>query len=254
VRLSILAALFLGSSALADETGFTSAFGPGEQSSYVLTYLGVPAGEFEVTVGMLMRRDEHDVWPILCTAKSQIPVFIIDDKYVSYWDPKERMNVGSDFWINENRKKRREHVRYSRPEKKAYVKRGGEDGELKQSVYDITQQTVDVAGASFWLRNVPLKAGGHYELPVFTGAVAFKMTADVDDKTKITTALRGEQSVWKIHVGTEFTGQLKAKRDIVVYLSADDKQTIERVEADFLLGLIQADLVHYEPGRDFTHG
>jgi hypothetical protein len=252
VRIAITALLLSTSAALAEEP-LRSAFGPGEQSSYVLTYLGAPMGEFQVTVGMLMRRDDHDVWPILCTAKSEIPIFIIDDKYVSYWDPHARYNVGSDFWINENRKKRREHVKLSHDEKKAYVKRGNEEGELKTTTYDITPETLDVAGATFWIRNIPLEVGKSYERHVFTGTVAFKMEATVDERTKITTA-RGERDVFKVHVSTEFTGQLKQKRDVVAYLSADKLQVIERVEADFILGYIRADLVHFEPGRDFTHG
>jgi inhibitor of cysteine peptidase len=39
----------------------------------------VPTGEFNMTVGMLMHRDGHDVWPILCTAKTDIPVYTIND-------------------------------------------------------------------------------------------------------------------------------------------------------------------------------
>jgi hypothetical protein len=178
---------------------------------------------------------------------------VVDDKYVSYWDPRERVNVGSDFWVHENKKHRREHVRLQHDELKAYVKRGVEDGALQQATYEIAKQSVVGAGASFWLRNVPLQVGAKYELPVFTGTVSFKMGAIVDEKTKIRTS-RGDREVYKIHVSTEFSGQLKQKRDLTVYMSADAQQVIERVEADFLLGHIQADLVHYAPGRDFTHG
>src|SRR3954469_5483781 len=89
------ALLLLLSTAALGEEPIRSAFGPGEQSTYVITYLGLPAGEFQVTVGMLMRRDDHDVWPVLSVAKSEIPVYPMNDRYVTFWDPRERQNTGS---------------------------------------------------------------------------------------------------------------------------------------------------------------
>ncbi len=171
---------------------------------------------------------------------------------MSYWDPHARQNVGSDFWIFENKKHRREHVRLNREEKKAIVKSGVDGEQLHDVSYDINAQTLDVPGATLWLRNIPLKVGTTYERPVFTGAVAFTMKAAVEDKLMIHLK-DGDREVFKVRVSTEFAGQLKTKREIVAYLSADALQVPVRVEADFLLGLIQADLVAYEAGRDF-HG
>lgn len=247
-RLVVLAVV-VAVPALADEP-LKSAFGPGEQSSYVVTYLGVPTGEFQLTVGMLMRRDDRDVWPILCTAHTDLPIYPVNDRYVSYWDPYARKNIGADFWIDENRKKRREIYKLNHATKKAYVKRGEP---LHEVTYDITAESLDVPGATMWLRNIPLKVGDKYERPVFTGAVSFTMTAAVEEKLKIKTKL-GEREVFKVRVSTEFAGQLKQKRDLVAYLSADAYQIPLRVEADLLLGQVEADLVQFEAGRDFTRG
>ena len=150
-------------------------------------------------------------------------------------------------------------MRLMHDEKKAYVKRGGEDGaSCKQTTYDIAQQTCSTSPAprSGWAAT-PLQVGRRYEgCSVFTGTVSFTISAEVDEKTKITT--RGvERDVYKIHVFTEFTGQLKQKRDLVVYMSGQQErlQASSCVEGrNFILGHIQADLVHFEPGRDFSHG
>src|SRR5205085_2067571 len=122
--------------ALAEET-IHSAFGPGEQSSFVVSYAGVAAGEFQLTVGMMMKRDDREVWPILCIAKTDIPIYTINDKYVAYWDPRAQQHVGSDFWIDENKKKRREHVSMKREESKAVVKRANIGEPLHDVVYDV---------------------------------------------------------------------------------------------------------------------
>ena len=148
-----------------------SAFGPGEQSSFVVSYAGLAAGEFQLTVGMLMKRDDREVWPILCVAKTDIPIYTINDKYVAYWDPRAQEHVGSDFWIDENKKKRREHVYMKRSEKKALVKRANQGEPLHDVWYDVDPMALDVATATMWLRNVPLEIGKKYSRPVFTGAV-----------------------------------------------------------------------------------
>lgn len=230
-----------------------SAFGPGEQSSFIVSYFGVPTGEFQLTVGMMMKREDREVWPILCLAKTGIPIYTINDKYVAYWDPRAQEHVGSDFWIDENKKKRREHVYMRRAEKRALVKRANQGEPLHDVWYDVDPMALDVATATMWLRNVPLEIGKKYKRPVFTGAVAFDMTAEVLEKTKITTSL-GEREVYKIAVFTQFAGQLAQKSNLTAYLSADSLQAVVRVEADFLLGQIQADLVSFEAGRDFSRG
>jgi hypothetical protein len=105
-----------------------------------------------------------------------------------------------------------------------------------------------------WLRNIPLEVGKKYSKPVFTGAVAFTMTAEVLEKTKIQTPKFGEREVYKIAVFTQFAGQLAQKSNLTAYLTADNLQSIMRVEAEFILGQITADLVSFEAGRDFSRG
>ena len=230
-----------------------SAFGPGERSKFVVSYLGVPAGEFELSVGMLMKRDGREVWPVLSIAKTDIPIYTINDKYVAFWDPRAQEHVGTDFWIDENKKKRREHVYLRRNESKALVKRALQGEPLTDTTYDIDPTALDVSCAVMWLRNIPLELGKTYSRPVFTGAVAFTMSAEVLEKTKVQTKF-GEKSAWKVAVFTQFAGQLAQKKNLTAYLAADNLQNILKVEAEFILGQINADLVEFEAGRDFTRG
>jgi hypothetical protein len=265
LRFAVLAAVAaFAAPALAEEPGLKepgvkaapirSAFGPGEHSKFVVSYLGVPAGEFELSVGMLMKRDGREVWPILSVAKTEIPIYTINDKYVAFWDPRAQEHVGTDFWIDENKKKRREHVHMKRSESKALVKRALQGEPLHDTWYDIDPTALDVSCAVMWLRNIPLEVGKKYSRPVFTGAVAFTMSAEVLEKTKLKTEKFGEKEVWKLAVFTEFAGQLAQKRNLTAYLSADSLQAVVRMEAEFILGQINADLVEFEAGRDFTRG
>ncbi|MBL8952220.1 MAG: DUF3108 domain-containing protein [Myxococcaceae bacterium] len=230
-----------------------SAFGPGERSKFVVSYLGVPAGEFELSVGMLMKRDGHEVWPILSVAKTEIPIYTINDKYVAFWDPRAQQHVGTDFWIDEKKQKRREHVYMRRGEGKALVKRALQGEPLTEQLYDVDPAALDVSCAVMWLRNVQLEVGKTYSKPVFTGAVAFTMSAEILEKTKVMTKW-GEKPAWKVAVFTQFAGQLAQKKNLTAYLATDNLQNLLKVEAEFILGQINADLVEFEAGRDFSRG
>lgn len=233
-----------------------SAFGPGEQSTYGVSYLGVVVGEAAVTVGLQMRHLDADVWPVLCTART-LPhwtVFPVNDRYVSFWDPSAQSNVGSDFFIDENKKRRRESVQLQLNEGKATVMRQSEGEAPRRSSYDLDGKSVDMVGAALVLRNTPLQAGGVYERPVFTGAVTFTIRAEVEGKQELKNTALGTREVWRVKVATEFAGQLKTKRAMIVYFTADAAQLPVRVEAEFLLGQMVAELVRYEPGRDLTKG
>ncbi len=254
LRFAVVSLLLAAVPAVAEEAPIKSAFGPGEQANYVIYFAGVPTGEFSITVGMLMKREGKEVWPFLCLAKTEIPIYTINDKYVAYWDFRAQEHVGSDFWIDENKKKRREHVTMKRPESKALVKRANIGEQLHEVSYDIDPTALDVSSATMWLRNIPLKVGDKYSRPVFTGAVAFIMHAEVLEKVTLDTKPFGQKEAFKLRVSTEFAGQLKQKRDLIAYMSADKLQVVLRMEADFLLGQITADLVSFEPGKDFTRG
>jgi len=256
VRFAVLAAFaVVAAPAVAEEAAapIKSAFGPGEHSKFVVSYLGVPAGEFELSVGMLMKRDGREVWPILSVARTDIPIYTINDKYVAFWDPRAQEHVGTDFWIDENKKKRREHVYMKRPESKALVKRALPGEPLHDTWYDVDPTALDVSCAVMWLRNIPLEQGKKYSRPVFTGAVAFTMSAEILEKTTVKTKW-GEKPAWKVAVFTQFAGQLAQKKNLTAYLAADNLQNILKVEAEFILGQINADLVEFEAGRDFTRG
>ena len=64
---------------------------------------------------------------------------------------------------------------------------------------------------------------------------------------RITTKL-GEQEVWKTRVHTDFSGKLAAKRDMFAYFTTDEHHVLSRIDADFLLGTITAELTDFQPG------
>ena len=246
----LLLASLLGGAAWAEEPR-AAVFGPGEQTSYRIQYLGMTAGTAQVTVGAPTKQWGEDVWPIVAIARTGegIPVYPIRDKFVTYWAATghPRM-VGSDLFADENRKRRRIRIKVGASGTEASVVKQKEGEKPQEQLHTIPLHAFDVAGATFALRNQDLGVGKTYAYPVFTGAKTFTMRAKVESKQTLQTAL-GSREVFKIRVQTEFSGKLQSKRDIFAYLSTDAAHVPVRLEAEFVLGTIVADLAEYKQGR-----
>ncbi len=231
--------------------GLTSVFGPGEQTDYEVSYLGITAGRARLTVGWQMEQFGRAVWPLVCDGESTLgAIYPVKDRFISYWDPSARRTLGADFFIDENKQRRRDRYVYDFDAMEALVTRqrpGEATGEKRVA---IEQGTVDLAAAGFGLRNTPLVAGQVHELPVFTGNRLYKMKASVMGREQLTTRL-GPLEVFRVTVNGEFNGALKTRGLMTLFYTADEKQLPVRAEAEFLLGRVRLEAVRYLPGRTY---
>lgn len=227
-----------------------SAFGPGEQTTYEVSYLGVPTGVAQVTVGWKMEQFGREVWPLVCVGQttSVAAAFPVKDRFVTYWDPRASRSVGADFFVDENRQRRRERYRYDFDALKAFTTKQKEGQEAWENAFDIDPSTMDLAATAFSLRNVPLEIGAVHRLPVFTGVKLYQATATVVGKETIETGL-GPQEVYRVTVNGEFNGKLATKGLMTVYYTADARQVPVRAEAELVLGNVVLQATRYEPGR-----
>lgn len=229
------------------------AFGPGEQSKYRVSYLGLTAGSAQITVGGEMKQWGREVWPIVCTAKSEsvVDLYPIKDKFVTYWDDRAQQSLGSDFFVDENKKRRRQRIRLDG--KTALITNQKEGGEEQESSVEVEELALDMAAVTFRVRNEQLAEGAEFELPVFTGRKSFTLRAIVEGTETLSTPL-GDKEVFRVRVVTDFSGKLAAKSDIVAFFTTDSRHVPVRVEAEFLFGTVAGDLIAYEPGRDRESG
>ncbi|AKQ67483.1 ATP-dependent exoDNAse (exonuclease V) alpha subunit - helicase superfamily I member [Myxococcus hansupus] len=251
-----VAALFAGlvwSVTATAQESVNPAFGPGEQSSYRVRYLGITAGTAQVTVGATMKQWGEEVWPIVAVARSNdmLGVWPIKDKFVSYWQPESQRVVGSDLHADENGSRRRQRIKMLPDGKSAFVVKQKEGEPARESTREVPEGTLDMTGATFALRNQELAVGAEYAYPVFTGSKAFTLRAKVEGREVLGTEL-GKKEVFKLRVKTEFDGNLASKRDMFVYLTTDPSHVPVRVEADLALGTIVAEITDYKPGRSMA--
>lgn len=227
-----------------------SAFGPGEQALYRVRYLGLTAGTAQVSVGAPMTQWGQSVWPIVATAKSDalLGVWPIKSKFVSYWESGGQRVLGSDMHSDENNQRRRQRIKLLDNGKRAEVVKQKEAEAPREYTRELPEGTIDVAGATFALRNRELEVGKEYSYPVFTGSKAFTMRAKVEAKEVIATPL-GEREAYRMRIFTSFGGKMEAKRDMVAWLTSDASHVPIRIEADFALGTVVAELTGYKQGR-----
>ncbi|WP_224245855.1 DUF3108 domain-containing protein [Hyalangium gracile] len=244
----LMSAMLSSSVALAQES--KAAFGPGEQSLYRVQYLGVTAGTAQITVGAPMKQWGEQVWPIVSLAKSDpvIGVWPIKDKFVSYWNDAAQRSLGSDFFVDENNKRRRQRVQLKEAGRVAHVVRQREGAAPTEATHELPEGSMDLASATFALRNRGIADGQEYTYPVFTGSKSFMLRATVDGRQRMKTAL-GEREVFRVKLQTQFSEKLQARRDIIAYFTTDPSHVPVRVEADLALGSIVAELAEYKQGR-----
>lgn len=227
-----------------------SAFGPGEQLTFAVSYLGVRAGTAQLTVGWKMEQDGTEVWPLVCVGQTTdlAAVYPLRDRFVSYWDPKRQRAVGADFFVDENKKRRRDRFRYDTGAKKAFITRQAEGQPPVEREYDIEDGTEDLAAAGYGLRNVPLEVGAVHEVPIFTGHKVYRLRATVEAREPVTTTL-GTFDAYRVSVNGDFTGGLRTRGNMTIWYTADARQLPVRGEAEFFIGAVVLDAVRYEPGR-----
>ncbi len=242
----------LASTAMA-ESKLVSVFGPGEQTEYEVSYMGITAGRAQLTVGWKMEQFGHEVWPLVCVGETTSigGIWPVKDRFISYWDPLERRTVGADFFVHENKHRRKERYQYDLESKQAVVTRQMEGQEPYERRYDIEQGTVDLAAAGFGLRNTKLVPGDVHELPIFTGVKLYKMKATVVGVERLDTEL-GKVDVYRVTVNGDFNGRLATKGLMTLFYTADEKQLPVRAEAEFLLGKVRLEAVKYLQGRVYT--
>lgn len=233
----------------------TTAFGPGEQTTYVVRFLGVTAGEAQVTVGWPIERFGRVVWPLVCVGRttSLAELYPIRDRFVSYWDPATGEALGADFLAEENRQRRIERFRYDFVALEALTTKQLVGKAPREGRYAIEPGAMDLASAAFRLRVSRLEVGQVIDRPIFTGTKLYHMKASVVGAEKLETMF-GHIDVYRVTVNGEFNGKLETRGLITLFYTADDKQLPVRAEAEFLLGRVVLEAVQYEPGRQWAPG
>lgn len=247
-RLSLLLLLIMAQlTSLSAQAG--SAFQPGETLHYELRYLGLHAASARIVVGRELERDGAPVWPLIAEVKTEsiFRLYAVDDRFVSWWEPLAGRSQGFDLRSLQNGKRRRQSARIDREATAHVTTQEGVSAE-RQRTHEVQPNALDVASATFALRNHPLKLGGTYSLPIFTGSRQFDLKLTLESVERIRTGI-GEREVFRARAQTQFSGKLAAKRDMWVYITTDPTHLVVRIDAELGFGSVIADLASWTPGH-----
>jgi hypothetical protein len=241
--------LLLMAPGLASAAGARNVFGPGEQTTYEVSYLGIVAGTAQLTVGWKMQQFGREVWPLVCVGQTAEVgnVWPIKDRFVSYWDPLAGHSVGADFHVEENKYRQRDRYEYDFAGQQAIVTRQKPGQAPYELRFEIPPGTMDLAAAGFGLRNEPLVPGTEREIPIFTGVKLYTMKARVVGKETLETRL-GTLEVYRVTVNGDFNGKVATRGLMTLFYTADEKQLPVRAEAELVLGTVRLDATKYLPG------
>lgn len=226
----------------------TTAFSPGEQVLYRASYLGIPAGNIQVTVGSEYP-DHPGVWPILGLGRSDIGLFFfpIHDKMVIQWDAERAQTLGLEMWTDENHKRQHLKISFDPAEPKATMVSQWEGQPPVQQEVVVAPGATDVASALYVLRTRALEPGTEFVVPVVTPKKLFPMRVVVERRERLQTPL-GPQATVRVRLTTDFTGRLSQKKDLIVYFTDDEAHLPVRIEADLVLGTVIGEAVEYHSG------
>jgi hypothetical protein len=238
---------------VAGEPPPASPFGPGERAVYTLRYLGLTAARMSLEVGQPEQTLGTRTWPLRCDTRTEwlFRLYPIDDQFTSWWDPVSQRTLAHDLRADEGNKRRRQQVTFNHRAGKALVLQQADEDEPREKELPIEAGAHDIASATFALRGEPLEIGRTFDLPVFTGEKSFTLTATVVGRTTLATPL-GQREVFQLNVATDFSGKVKARRLTRVYLSTDPAHVPVRIEADLVLGTVEAEIVEYHAGEGST--
>jgi hypothetical protein len=227
-----------------------SAFGPGEKATYTLRYLGLTAATMTLEVLEPEVAFGARTWPIRNETRTQwlFRVFPVQDRFTSWWDPAGQRTLGHDFQADEGGSRRRQLVQVDHARGEAHVVLQPEGKPARERTLPVVQGTHDIATAAFALRNQPLELGRSYDFPVFTGEKTFVLSAAVVSRQTLKTPL-GQREVFQLNVATDFSGKARTNRLTRVYVTTDPSHVPVRVEADFVLGTVEAEIVEYREGQ-----
>lgn len=226
-------------------------FTPGEELVYKITALGMTAGKARISVGSSTKRDGVSAWPVVVQARTDSifdSIYSVKDRFVTWWDPSTGRVFANELYAEERGKRHRSRSRLDHEGGKAEVQRVKEwSGEKSTRSYDIPAGAYDIAGAIFALRGRPMEPGTVEEVDVFDGKKVFRLRCIVEGREKVKVGA-GSFDAIATRVQLGFDGNFQSKRDLKTWFSADERRIPLRLEAEFVLGSVVADLVSAQKG------
>lgn len=237
-------ALVAGSPAAAQERPFA----PGEQLLLSLRYLGMNVGELKLGVGQPDVQEGQGVWPLRMEVRTKgifNAMYGVDERITSFLDPLSGRCVGSDLDAKTGGDRTLENVRFV--DGSVRVRKENKSG-ISEVTKTAPDDARDIVSAIFHLRVLPLLPGDTFSVPIFSPKKSWTLKGTVAKREKVKTPGGTFQTV-AVRARTQFGGKLSSDRDLLVWFTDDERRLPVKLEADFAIGSMKAQLTRYQAGE-----
>ena len=217
-------------------------FEPGEHLKMRVSYLRMTIGDVDMRVNERIDSGVR-LWPIQMHARTYgfFNSFVsIDDWLTSNFDPVTKRTFGSEYNQKDKDGRTIETVRLENDA--AHVHR-----KTPRSERDRTDKALpgsyDILSAIYMLRTQDYSSGTVH-LPIYNGGKTWEMTARVSGRETVKTDA-GRFDTIVVRCMTYFGGDFHSGREMIVWLTNDERRMPVKIEADYAVGTMRAQLVSY---------
>jgi hypothetical protein len=222
-------------------------FGIGERIEFSVGWGLVNAGSSTLSVLDTVRVNGHLCWRIQSQAQSNevlSKLYPVRDKVVTWMDSEGLFSRGLHKNLSEGTYKK---VRdYSiLPERRMVIKR--KEGQPVDTLR-IRGPVQDVLSAFYWVRTQPLAVGQVLEVEAVDDMKSYRLAVKVLAREKVKLK-SGSFDCFKIQPILLGEGLFKAKGEVFIWLSADERRIPVKMKSKIFIGAISATMTKYTPGR-----
>lgn len=238
LRINILAIflVLISSSFLMSKDANILPWGVGEKLTFSIRWGIITCGYAHMEVREKIRLAGRDTYRIVVLARSAPffdPFYKVRDRIESYIDRENLYTVRFEKELREGRYRNDTVIIYDHKNRVAY------ENEYK---FKITEGVQDVLSALYYLRTKDLKVGARYEFDVGTDKKTWPLVVNVIKKEEITTPLGKFKTILVIPKLRE-EGIFKAKGDLKVWLTDDERKIPVKMRSKIDIGSITAILI-----------
>lgn len=229
-------------------------FGPGEHTTMAITYMGVEAGTFELSVLPYKYVSGRKVFHLRGHGYSTAVFALfyrVDDVGESFMDYDGLFTHKFQLKVDESRQNRdlvefydqKAHVVHFW-DKLVHTKKGLRITQFTKETMPYAQ---DAMTAAFYLRTLPLEVGKSYVYPMVTNGKVWQVKAKVLRKEELVTEI-GKIPAIVIEPETSFEGVIKTTGKSFIWLSDDEHRNFLKIDAKVKIGSVIAYLKKLKQG------
>ncbi len=228
----------------------------GERLVYEVSYLGMTAGEFDLSIQPFKQINNRKVYHVVGKARSSSVFSLfykLNDTIETFIDYEGIFPHRFQLLLDESKQKRNSIELYDTEKQQTFYwsrwnhhKRGY--SEVKQ-FFPLRPFSQDSLSGLYYIRTVPLNEGAVVSFPVISEGKNWDAVVTVLGRESVDTPMGRVRAV-RLKLETKYQGILKKQEggDNLIWLTDDDRRFLVRLEAKIKIGSIIGKLKQIEPG------